>query len=327
LSASGHGHVGVVKSFDPKTNQVEIEQGNTNAVYTESLGSIKKTYEIRHGQYPTDKDQSNPTAETNTQATGKGAWPKVANLPAPKGAAPAAESSKLAATATGFADGGIVTKPTHALIGEAGPEMVLPLKGLQGVPEALQQTQGIAGLGQRAGKSVLSSVLSSFKPLSDYASELYRGGSFHAADLVQALGPAAAGLAAGASGPALAGKATLGAAAHAVLSGGESAGALFSEVAGTQAVKSLLSTSAAAATGDPTSGIGGVLDKIASGGGSSGGAGASGHIVIDHRNAPAGVSASASGTIFKNVTMKRQTNMAPAASGPILVTAPRDVAH
>jgi hypothetical protein len=48
----GHGHVGVIKSFDPKTNTVEIEQGNTNAVYKQSLDSIKKVYEIRHGQFP-----------------------------------------------------------------------------------------------------------------------------------------------------------------------------------------------------------------------------------------------------------------------------------
>jgi hypothetical protein len=50
LSASGHGHVGVVKAYDPKTGMVTVEQGNTNAVYDQPLDRLKQTYEFRHGE-------------------------------------------------------------------------------------------------------------------------------------------------------------------------------------------------------------------------------------------------------------------------------------
>lgn len=38
-------------------------------------------------------------------------------------------------------DGGVVTKPTHAIVGEAGPEAVIPLAKLPGILQALQQPQ------------------------------------------------------------------------------------------------------------------------------------------------------------------------------------------
>jgi hypothetical protein len=60
-----------------------------------------------------------------------------------------------------FAKGGIVTGPTNALIGEAGPEAVIPLSGRNG---GLGQTfnivvnAGIGTSGAQVGKEIVDAI-------------------------------------------------------------------------------------------------------------------------------------------------------------------------
>jgi TP901 family phage tail tape measure protein len=56
----------------------------------------------------------------------------------------------------GFAKGGIVTQPTFAMIGEAGPEAVIPLSGGPVIPELSGKAAGTSG-GAMAGGNIASS--------------------------------------------------------------------------------------------------------------------------------------------------------------------------
>lgn len=71
-----------------------------------------------------------------------------------------------AAHLLGLAEGGIVTKPTLAVVGEAGPEMVVPLKNLKTqsndvrpLPPANQQQMSVQGGGRASGLHVDQLVL------------------------------------------------------------------------------------------------------------------------------------------------------------------------
>ena len=59
----------------------------------------------------------------------------------------------------GFADGGIVTRPTLAMVGEKGPEAIIPLgKGIGGAGITVNVTGGISTSAQ-IGQAVYDSLL------------------------------------------------------------------------------------------------------------------------------------------------------------------------
>ena len=63
----------------------------------------------------------------------------IANLASPLGVATvelgADQATRAALDSTKMAMGGLVTQPTFAMIGEAGPEMVVPLGGMSMLPK------------------------------------------------------------------------------------------------------------------------------------------------------------------------------------------------
>jgi len=64
----------------------------------------------------------------------------------------------LAAGATPFAEGGIVSQPTIGLLGEAGPEAVIPLDRAGGGGGGTEQTIIIELDGRRIGESVIKEL-------------------------------------------------------------------------------------------------------------------------------------------------------------------------
>jgi hypothetical protein len=192
-------------------------------------------------------------------------------------------------TPTGLQHGGIVTQPTHALIGEAGPEAVVPLKHfLKRGMGAIMNLPGMSEKGHRmqpgeyAGGGIRGAEGFAVIPML----EKFR----HLIDPQAALGQVLGGIE---SNP---------------LSLLPSRGASLAKSIG----ESLF----------PPQQAGGLLNALLSG---PGGAVGGGTITIDHKNAPQGVAASVAGSLFKNVTMKRQNMMAPAQSGPRMITAPTEI--
>jgi hypothetical protein len=61
-----------------------------------------------------------------------------------------------------FAKGGIVTGPTNALIGEAGPEAVIPLSGrnagLMGAVYNINVTAGVGTNGAQVGAQIVEAI-------------------------------------------------------------------------------------------------------------------------------------------------------------------------
>lgn len=92
--------------------------------------------------------------------------PGMPALPTPPGATPAPSAPSSPGSPGGspanggdyttpFAQGGIVTRPTRALIGEAGPEAVIPLTGWRGMPSATEQTVQVVLDGRVLASSVV----------------------------------------------------------------------------------------------------------------------------------------------------------------------------
>ena len=76
-------------------------------------------------------------------------------------------------TIPAYAEGGIVDKPTLALIGEAGAEMVIPMKNLPKLANADAEKYGIGSnisIGTTDSKSIASEVVSELKSILDFNS-------------------------------------------------------------------------------------------------------------------------------------------------------------
>ena len=75
-------------------------------------------------------------------------------------------------TIPAYAEGGIVDKPTLALIGEAGAEMVIPMKNLPKLANADAEKYGIGSnisIGTTDSKSIASEVVSELKSILDFS--------------------------------------------------------------------------------------------------------------------------------------------------------------
>ena len=59
-----------------------------------------------------------------------------------------------------LAEGGIVTAPTLALIGEAGPEAVVPLDGKHGMSNTINVNIDVSGVTDRSDKRALAREIS-----------------------------------------------------------------------------------------------------------------------------------------------------------------------
>ena len=83
-----------------------------------------------------------------------------------------------AASVIGLAEGGIVEKPTLAVVGEAGPEMVVPLSGLdrgEGVKPLPSSPGSAAGSGMTGGLHIENlSVSAPNATNAEVVNELYR---------------------------------------------------------------------------------------------------------------------------------------------------------
>ena len=64
---------------------------------------------------------------------------------------------------TAFADGGIVTKPTYGVFGEAGPEAVIPLDQMGGLGGTVNNTFYVNGTGQEVANTVASHIMTQLK--------------------------------------------------------------------------------------------------------------------------------------------------------------------
>lgn len=113
-------------------------QAQSNQNYQAAQGRQQALYGMQTGAGQQATGQQAQIA--NQEANRPKLWEKIAGL-AIGGASAAvpyfgSTTKKRAVTGGAYAQGGMITQPTYALLGEAGPEMVVPLDGAQN-PEVL----------------------------------------------------------------------------------------------------------------------------------------------------------------------------------------------